>query len=197
MQTAVQGNLTNNGMRGSRNGLAKRLEAGATIDTLVFSKTGYGSIIVPIQSYTGTIDTVKMEAILSAPSISSVTPGDGSVTVTWGAATGATSYNLYYNTGTTVAEATGSRLTGVASPKLVSGLTNGTQYAFAVSAVNAGGESGLSNVVTATPQAIPVISSVVAGDGGATVSWGAVTGATSYNLYYCPEPRLTRRVDQS
>jgi uncharacterized protein (TIGR02145 family) len=180
VQTALQSNLTNNGIR---KGMAKRLDASSAIDTLVFSKIGYGLITIPIQSYTGIIDTALV-AILSAPSISSAMPGDGSVTVTWGAVTGATSYNLYFNTGTTVDKATGSRLTGAASPKQVAGLTNGTQYAFAVSAVNTGGESGLSNVITATPQAIPVISTVVAGNGSATVTWNAVTGATSYNLYF-------------
>jgi uncharacterized protein (TIGR02145 family) len=93
----------------------------------------------------------------SAPSISSATAGDSSVTVSWNAVAGATSYNLYYAAGTTVTTITGTKVTGVTSPKQVATLTNGTQYAFAVSAVNAGGESGLSSVQTATPQAVTVI----------------------------------------
>jgi uncharacterized protein (TIGR02145 family) len=91
----------------------------------------------------------------SAPVISSVVSGDGSATVSWGAVTGATSYNLYYATGATVT-ISGTKLTGVTSPKQVTGLTDGTQYAFAVSAVNAGGESGLSNIVTATPNLVDI-----------------------------------------
>ena len=46
---------------------------------------------------------------------------------------------------------TGTKISGVTSSSDVTGLTNGTQYAFAVSAVNAGGESALSTVQTATP----------------------------------------------
>ena len=174
--------------------MAKRLDAPSAIDTLVFSKTGYGTITIPIQSYTGVIDTALV-AIPSVPSISSVTSGDGGVTVSWNAVTGATSYNLYYSPGTTVDKASGSKLAGVTSPKQVTGLTNGTQYAFAVSAVNAGGESGLSAVQTATPQvaapSAPVISGIIIGDGSATVSWAAATGATSYNLYYATGTTVT------
>ena len=85
----------------------------------------------------------------ATPSIGSVTVGDSSVTVTWGAVTGAITYNLYYAAGATVTTS-GTKWAGATSPEQVTGLTNGTQYAFAVSAVNEGGESGLSNVVTAT-----------------------------------------------
>jgi len=90
-----------------------------------------------------------------APTIATVTVGDGSATVSWGAVAGATSYNLYYATGATVT-ISGTKLTSVTSPKQVTGLTDGTQYAFAVSEVNAGGESGLSNVVTATPNVVDI-----------------------------------------
>jgi uncharacterized protein (TIGR02145 family) len=132
-----------------------------------------------------------------APVISSAVAGDGGVTVNWNAVIGASSYNLYYAAGTAVTIATGTKLTGVTSPKLVATLTNGTQYAFAVSAVNAGGESGLSAVKTATPQvtvvvpSAPTISSATPGNASATVSWNTASSATSYNLYYAAGTTVT------
>ena len=58
MRTAYQGNLTNTGIGENRKAMAKKSDGATAIDTLVFSKTGYGTIIIPIQSYTGVIDTV-------------------------------------------------------------------------------------------------------------------------------------------
>jgi hypothetical protein len=121
------------------------------------------------------------------PTISSATAGDGLVTVSWGSVAGTTSYNLYYKAGATVDIATGTKITGVTSPRIVTGLTNGTQYAFAVSAVNGVFEGNLSAVASATTPTVPgspTISSTTAGDGLVTVIWGSVSGATSYNLYY-------------
>jgi hypothetical protein len=122
-----------------------------------------------------------------APTISSATPGNAQATISWATVIGATSYNLYYTAGTTVTK-TGTKVSGATSPSIVTTLTNGTQYAFAVSAVNAGGESTLSSVVTATPQVpapgAPTISSANAGNAQVTVTWAAVIGATSYNIYY-------------
>jgi len=121
----------------------------------------------------------------SAPSISSVVSGDTNVTVTSSSVADATSYNLYYATGSTVTTTTGSKITGVSSPRIVAPLVNGTQYAFIVTAVNGSGESAPSALVTATPGLpSPVISSLVIGSNQAIVSWSAVSGATSYNLYY-------------
>jgi titin len=124
----------------------------------------------------------------AAPTISSATGGNAGVTVSWGAVSGATSYNLYYQSGSTVTVGTAQSISGASSGLTVPSLTNGTQYAFAVTAVNAGGESGLSSVQTATPQpsvpGVPSISSATAGNTNVTVSWGVVSGANSYNLYY-------------
>jgi uncharacterized repeat protein (TIGR02543 family) len=122
-----------------------------------------------------------------APTLGVVTAGNAKVTVSWNSVTGATSYNLYYATGTTV-DKSGTKVSGTASPADVTGLTNGTQYTFAVSAINAGGESGLSAAQTVTPQvpipAAPVLNTVTTDNTKATVAWGAITGASSYYLYY-------------
>jgi len=143
-----------------------------------------------------------------APVISSIVPGDGSLTVYWNTVSGATSYNLYYKIGTSVDKASGTMLTGATSPKQVSGLTNGTQYAFAVSAVGTGGESALSAVspsvpsaattavapsITTQPQSQTVtagqsvtISVVAGGTAPLTYQWkknsSTITGATSDSL---------------
>jgi fibro-slime domain-containing protein len=111
---------------------------------------------LPNATSSGVMLTVNPAPV--APSIGSATAGDGSVAVTWNNVNGAISYNLYYKAGATVTIATGTKVTGATSPKTVTGLTNGTQYAFAVSTVGAGGvESGLSNVVRATPQSMQVV----------------------------------------
>lgn len=121
-----------------------------------------------------------------------VSGGDTQATVSWTAVSGAASYNIYYGTTAGVTISSPTKVTGVTSaPQTVSGLTNGTPYYFVVTAVNAGGESGVSSEKTATPAAAPqvpgsptgrVVTSTVAGQ--LTVTWTAVAGATSYNVYY-------------
>jgi hypothetical protein len=78
-----------------------------------------------------------------APQTLLATPGDAQVTLVWSASAGATSYTLYRQ-GADPA-------TGVTSPYLDAGLTNGTAYKYQVSASNDGGESPRSRAVWATP----------------------------------------------
>jgi len=117
--------------------------------------------------------------------------GDGQVTVSWSAVTGATAYNIYYGTAAGVTTATGTKIANVITPQTVTGLTNGTPYFFVVTAVNANAESSLSSEKSATPAAVPqppgspngrIVTSTVAGQ--MTVTWNAVPGATAYNVYY-------------
>jgi Immunoglobulin domain len=91
------------------------------------------------------------------PVLSSAAAGEGCVTLNWQPVNGATSYTLFYESGTTVDTLTGTKQTGVTSPKQVTGLATGTLYAFAVCAANGEAESGLSNVITATPLGTPHI----------------------------------------
>ena len=75
---------------------------------------------------------------------------DGQVTISWDSVTGATSYNIYWDTtgGVTTSD---TQLATVTSPYLHDGLVNGTTYYYAVTAINAVGEGALSDEVNATP----------------------------------------------
>src|SRR3990172_8743795 len=58
-----------------------------------------------------------------APTGVRATAGDNTVTVSWDAAAGATSYNIYYRTAAGVTKTNGTPITGATSPRVVTGLT--------------------------------------------------------------------------
>ncbi|CAK0769423.1 exported hypothetical protein [Gammaproteobacteria bacterium] len=121
----------------------------------------------------------------AAPVMSSPVVGNAQVTLKWSAVSGAISYNVYQGI-TAGGESTTAVKTGVVGTSVaITGLTNGTKYFFKIRAVNGGGTSALSNEVNATPIAPPAtpVISAFAGDAQVTLSWPAVTGATSYKVY--------------
>ena len=121
-------------------------------------------------------------------------PGNGYVFLCWDQTAGATTYNLYRATSSSGSSATlvQSRLGGCTT---VSGLTNGSTYYFYVTAVNAGGESPPSSVVTValppTPVSVPpapVGLSGHPGNGLAEVCWNRTANAYSYKVYRVTGP---------
>ena len=131
------------------------------------------------------------------------TPGNQSVSLTWGAVTGASSYNVKRST------VSGGSYSTVASPSTNSysdtGVTNGTTYYYVVSAVNTYGESANSSQVSATPisstsvtatinvlanrhaispyiygGAFPANTSAITDSGTTVVRWGG-NAASTYN----------------
>ncbi|MEI6205721.1 MAG: fibronectin type III domain-containing protein [Desulfuromonadales bacterium] len=151
---------------------------GLSIMMLAFTGCGSGG--------GGVVNTIT--ALLAQPANLTATSGDSQVSLSWTAVSGATSYNVYYGTTAGVTTTTGTKLANTATPQVITGLTNGTVYYFAVTSVNSAGESVITNVVSATPTAASSVkpAGIVAsgGDGQITVSWSAVTGAASYNIYY-------------
>ncbi len=90
----------------------------------------------------------------SAPAVPTglaATPGNAQVSLTWAASSGAATYRVKRST------TAGGPYTAVSSPSAVAfndtGLANGTTYYYAVSAVNAYGESANSTEKSATPAA--------------------------------------------
>jgi hypothetical protein len=126
------------------------------------------------------------------PSLSSPANGATGVstspTLSWSAVSGATSYDVYLGTGTP-ALYTNTTSTSVAA----SGLTAGTAYSWRVVAKNSCGSGPTSTTntfTTASGCTIPNTPGLTSPANGATgvvtsptLSWGAVTGATSYDVY--------------
>jgi mono/diheme cytochrome c family protein len=117
--------------------------------------------------------------------------GDNRVTLSWGAVATATTYRIYWSTTTGVTPATGTPIDNATSPFVQTGLAPATTYFYVVTASNAAGESlpSLQASATTNPPApavppAPGGVSAVGGTNEVTLSWGAVPGATSYNLYW-------------
>ncbi len=88
----------------------------------------------------------------AAPTGLAATAGNAQVALSWTAASGATSYDVFEGT-TSGGESSTPIATGItATTYTVTGLTNGTTYYFEVAAVNSGGQSGYSNEASAKPE---------------------------------------------
>jgi Glycosyl hydrolases family 39 len=85
----------------------------------------------------------------AAPTNLAATAGNGSVSLSWKASSGAVSYNVYRGT---VSGQETVLVSGLSSTSYADGsVANGTTYFYEVTAVNGAGESGRSNEVKATP----------------------------------------------
>ncbi len=87
----------------------------------------------------------------SAPTSPSATAGNSQVSVSWTASSGATSYNLYFDTNSGFTAPT--KISAVTSPYTHSSLTNGTVYYYKIEAVTGTTAGALSSMVNATPAA--------------------------------------------
>ena len=102
-------------------------------------------------------DTATPITVPGAPAISSLTPGDGTISVAWTAPSGTggssiTSYTVTATDGTTDYSCTWT--SGPLTCDLTD-LSNGTSYTVTISATNAAGDSVASSSATSTPRTIP------------------------------------------
>lgn len=107
-----------------------------------------------------------------------------------------TSYNIYWSTSKGVTKRSGIKIADALSPYTHTGLTNGTTYYYIIAGVNQYGEGLASQEVSATPDqgnlpSPPTGITTVAGDRKATISWNAVSNASTYNIYWSTSPDVS------
>ncbi len=123
-------------------------------------------------------DVVTVVGAPNAPALTSVTPGNGTLTANFipnaadaGTANAATSFTA---TATPAGGGTPVSVTDATSPLTVTGLTNGTAYTVTVTGTNTQGTGPASNAITATPSTAPdapTAVTVTPGNGKLTVAF--------------------------
>ncbi|MDD2271404.1 MAG: fibronectin type III domain-containing protein [Desulfuromonadaceae bacterium] len=150
---------------------------------IVTAVNGSGEGAASVQVAATTLSPVPSPTVPTKPSGLNAVGGVNQVTLSWTAVAGASSYNIYWSATSGVTTVSGTKVSGITSPYVKTGLAAGTPYYFIVTAVNSVGESVASAQVTATTSA-PVTKQL-------TLAWDAVANATSYNLYWSTVPGVT------
>jgi len=108
--------------------------------------------------------------------------GNGQLTANWTAVAGAEQYEVYYNNSDSIPDS--SAQTVSTTTVTITGLTNGSTYYVWIKPKNANGAGNVNTVVSGVPMATPGSLMVGAGNQEITISWSAVPGASSYDIYY-------------
>jgi fibronectin type 3 domain-containing protein len=165
----------------------------AYTDAGLTNGTAYFYVVAAVNSAGTSANSAQASATPTAPVTVPPVPtglqataGNAQVNLSWSASTGATSYILKRST------TSGGPYTQIATPSGTAytdtALTNGTPYYYVVAAVNSAGTSANSSQASATPTApvsipaVPTGLQATAGNAQISLSWSAITGATSYSL---------------
>jgi 6-phosphogluconolactonase (cycloisomerase 2 family)/fibronectin type 3 domain-containing protein len=145
----------------------------------------------------GSLESAATDAVsvLTYPappaSVSATAHSSTAMDLAWPAATGASSYNVYYGTSSSLSTSSyDSLLSGQGSSSstgcTVTGLSASTSYNFLVTTVNGTGESPASTLVSGLtlPSAPTELAATATATDSVSLSWKAVTRASSYTLYY-------------
>jgi hypothetical protein len=139
---------------------------GAVIKGLTNGQTYYFTVTAVYNGVESNQSTPPISATVLAAMPTGLTPnaGNGAVTLSWDASTGATAYYVYEGT-SPGGEGQNAVKSSSGTTATISPLSNGQTYYFTVKAGDAGGMSASSNEVSATPMALMITKS---GGGGAT-----------------------------
>ncbi|SFE81799.1 40-residue YVTN family beta-propeller repeat-containing protein [Paenibacillus algorifonticola] len=144
--------------------------------------TGTGNLSVTSSAASLTVRTAPQ-----APAIIGTSAGDTSVILSWNPVNDATSYQIYQSVTSNTYGSVVATVSSSDNHATITGLTSGTTYYYAVTAVKGALESAYSNQVSATPQVpapgAPVLKVPTAFNEKVTLSWDPVEGATGYKIY--------------
>ena len=156
----------------------------ATVTGLTNGTKVYLRVKVASGAYIGTSNIVTATPSIPITSLAA-TAGNGQVALTFPAPSGAANGDVVVEIstdGTTFAPvSTTETLSATSTSATVTGLTNGTTYYLRLN-IGSGEHYGFSNVVTAAPSQPLSSLTGTAGDGQVTLSFPALTGATSGNI---------------
>lgn len=151
--------------------------------------------------------TIKFTAsVTTAPTGFAIDRGNGCVSLSWNAVTGASSYTVYYSTTAGVTKTNGVAITGItATSYSQTGLQNGTTYYYIVTATIGGVEYDPTSQLSATPTnvtgppqnpAITKLSPTVVGKGNTVLTWEApaTLTASSYDVYQATDSSISKTV---
>ena len=172
--TPVTVSLANFGTTGTAQAWQINSASQTAIARLADVAVASNNIVTTVPSQSITLFVIPAGSIATpptAPAGLAAAVGSGTVTLTWNAGGGATSYTVKRANASGGPYATLGTVTSTTYND--SGLTNGTTYYYVVSATNSGGTSGNSNELAATPIPPPTFSS------SATASPNPVTQGTS------------------
>lgn len=119
----------------------------------------------------------------NTPTGLSITSGNAYVTLDWDDMAGADKYYVFFGQAGNLSTS-GANIESDVSSLTVSGLNDGTEYFYMVSANNVIGTSGNSSEVSGIPLATPVISSADPGQESVVLDWNDSAGADSYKIYF-------------
>ena len=168
--------------------IATGLTASSFVDTGLTDGTTYYYKVVAVNAGLASAPSSEVFAKpqIQPPASVVAAPGNQKVSLTWTAAPGAVSYNVYRGTSPGGEGATPIARGVTTTSYTDTGLTDGTTYYYQVTAVNVSGESNHSVEVSAMPVAPPSAPAGFIATPGNTeigLSWTAPAGATSYNVY--------------
>jgi fibronectin-binding autotransporter adhesin len=179
---------------------------GITVDTTLDLNSGTildlaTNALSPLTFTVPTLSSVLVAQPAAAPTISSITPSNGALSVafTAGAANGSAITNYQFSTNNGVNWSTRSPVS-TTSPISITGLTNGQSYNVRLRAINGAGNGESTTAVAATPSAV-----VVTGDATLTTTYGqaastgtySATGGTGGYIYSLSETPTGVTIDSS